>query len=149
MIAVGPMSNVTDISVTVLKPLPRAAHILVVEDSQTLRLALCAYLKERGWNVSGAATPEEALARLKKPLMKIDLVFTGIELAGGTGGLLLANWMRQNRPGIPVFLAGGGTAETIKMADTLAPGGPFFIRPYDFGADARMIGQVLAAHQNG
>jgi CheY-like chemotaxis protein len=141
-------SNVmADGSAELANPRIRAPNIMIVEYSLPLRQALSAYLHNCGLTVMDVGTAVDALQRLKNPLVKIDLVFTDMDLTGDMDGFSLANWLRRNRPATPVLLAIRGTAETIKLADITAAGEPFFIKPYDFGRVAKRIDQILLARK--
>lgn len=78
-------------------------HILVTDDDKRLRGLLCKYLGEHGYEVSEAATAEEArsiLSLLRCELMVLDVMMpgeTGLELASGMSSL--------NRPSILMLTA--------------------------------------------
>jgi PAS domain S-box-containing protein len=55
-----------------------AEHVLIVEDSTELRMLVSQVLKRHGYQVSEAATPEEALAFTQQPGMSVDLLLMDV-----------------------------------------------------------------------
>ncbi|MGH6829477.1 MAG: response regulator [Rhizomicrobium sp.] len=81
--------------------------ILVVEDEPWIRLALADHLEGCGFVVLEAASVATAITLIEAhPL--IELVFTDVRFPDDDeGGLALARWVAQHRPGIPLMLASG------------------------------------------
>ncbi len=67
--------------------------ILVVEDHQASRLALCAFLNRRGYRTLEAATAAQALDLVSKH--SIDLVISDINLPDGSGHTLMTQLREQ------------------------------------------------------
>jgi CheY-like chemotaxis protein len=88
--------------------------ILLVEDSDDVRQVADMYLRSLGYQVVAASSGEEALALLEKT-GRIDLLFTDVIMPGGMNGLVLAEKLRQLRPGTPVLLATGYMDEAIQQ----------------------------------
>jgi CheY-like chemotaxis protein len=65
--------------------------VLVVDDEIMIRLVIADYLRECGYRVFEAGSPEDAVSILQSDL-KIDIVFTDLELPGHSSGLELARW---------------------------------------------------------
>jgi CheY-like chemotaxis protein len=80
--------------------------VLVVEDEVLLRLVVAEYLRDCGFKVIEAAHADEALMVLKQPDLRIDVLFSDIEMPGSMDGFALAQWTRTNCPGLAVMLTG-------------------------------------------
>jgi DNA-binding NtrC family response regulator len=80
--------------------------ILVVEDDVLVRMAIAQYLRDCGYRVLEAAHADEAMTVLLQVETKIDIVFSDIEMPGSIDGFGLSRWIRDNRPGLDVILAG-------------------------------------------
>ncbi|MBV9735237.1 MAG: response regulator [Acidisphaera sp.] len=85
------------------RPGPR---LLIVEDEFLIRLTLATALAEDGFQVSEAASGEEALALLAA-VEPIDLLLTDIQLSGALDGLALARAARRQAPDLPVIFMTG------------------------------------------
>jgi two-component system NtrC family sensor kinase len=80
-----------------------AAQILIVEDSETQALLLCALLEEEGWEVTRAATAEAALEELDRHLPTLMIV--DYHLPGIQGDELCRRVrMRVNMRSIPILM---------------------------------------------
>ena len=85
----------------------RTPAILVVENEILIRLAISDYLRECGFKVYEAGSSGEAIEIFQSNRAAIDLVFTDVRLPDGMDGFGLAQWVRQNRPGVRVILTSG------------------------------------------
>lgn len=119
------------------------SRILIVEDELLVRLALAEFLEHTGFETVEAGSGKEAVGILEETDTKIDLVFSDIRMPGPMDGFQLALWIRAHRPGLPVFLTSGdiGKAQTTFE---LAPGQPFFLKPYDLDKVAARMRSTLA-----
>ena len=106
------------------------ASILIVDADIISRHAIADYLRHCGYAIVEAANTDEALVVLWEPTLSIDVIVCDIAAIGARSGFELANWVRQNRPGLEVRLAGTmeGTAAT---AADLCESGPHLARPYE------------------
>ncbi len=98
--------------------------VLVVEGDVLLRITLSAYLRDCGYRVIQAANADEAIMVLEEDLEPpIDIVLSEVAISGRLDGFGLAQWIRKNRPGLPVMLVGtpGGAAGA---ASELCQSGP-------------------------
>ena len=111
-------------------PKERCPAVLVVEDEVLIRLVIADYLRECGFKVYEAATALEAIEVLESDQASIDLVFTDIRLPGEINGFALGQWVRANRPGLPVILTSGDSKKS-EAAKELCENEPFFAKPYD------------------
>ena len=82
-------------------------RVLIVEDEAYVRQSLGELLEARGYDVSLAASVEEALSRL--PRTPVDVVLTDLRMPGADG-LDLVGRLQSSHPEIPVVvLTGQGT----------------------------------------
>jgi len=104
--------------------------VLVVESDVLLRIVICEYLRHCGYRVIEAVNSDEALTLLQEPTVVTDIVLTAIKLPGSLDGFALGQWIRQNRPGIDLVLA-GNAVRAADAAANLCETGPTLSRPYD------------------
>jgi CheY-like chemotaxis protein len=97
--------------------------VLVVEDEVLLRLVVAEYLRDCGFKVIEAAHADEAVMVLKQPDLRIDVLFSDIEMPGSMDGFALAQWTRANRPGLEVILT-GSVPRAVNAAADLCEEGP-------------------------
>ncbi|HZQ60829.1 MAG TPA: ATP-binding protein [Casimicrobiaceae bacterium] len=93
----------------------RVAHpapglrVLLVDDNVDLMAATSPVLASFGFDVKTAASADEALHRLQETA--VDVVLSDVSMPGERNGLDLARIIRSERPGLPVVLVTGYTAE--------------------------------------
>jgi CheY-like chemotaxis protein len=104
--------------------------ILVIDDDVLVRLAISRYLRECGFNVIEAASSEEALLVLQEPNLPVHVVLCNVTMRTGVDGFNLARWLRANKPGLPIILAGSHAAAAEAAAD-LCEHGPMLAKPYE------------------
>jgi CheY-like chemotaxis protein len=117
--------------------------VLVVEDEVLLRLRIAAYLRDCGYKVIEAADADEAVLVLKHSGIKIDVLFSDVEMPGAMDGFALAQWTRANRPGLDVILA-GSVPRAVDAAANLCEEGPV-PKPYEPQSVHDRIRRLLAA----
>jgi CheY-like chemotaxis protein len=110
-------------------PKDRTPSILVVEDEMLIRFAISDYLQHCGFRVHVANDAAEAVKILEKG-DPVDLVFSDVVMPGEMNGFGLAQWIRKNRPGLPVVLTSGDSKKAA-VAKELCENEPFFGKPYD------------------
>jgi len=93
----------------------QAAHVMVVDDEAVARVSLAEILRLEGYQVSTAASGEEALSLLNKSgpfdLMVLDLKMPGMD------GLEVTETVQMRSPGtVVVLLTAFGTLETAIQA---------------------------------
>lgn len=108
-------------------------EVLMVEDDALVASVVGPALESQGHRVTLCRDADEAVAVLAGGAA-FDVVFTDVVMPGSRNGLDLARWCRAHRPGLPVVLATGYTAQPIDL-DV-----PVLRKPYD-------IDHVLAALQ--
>ncbi|HVP86092.1 MAG TPA: response regulator [Rhizomicrobium sp.] len=118
-------------SAAVMFPAPdeRTPAILIVEDEVLIRFVLADYLRECGFKVLEAGDAAEAIQILEAEV-DIDLVFSDVQMPGEMDGFGLAQWVRRNRPNLPITLTSGDSKKSA-AAKELCENEPFFAKPYD------------------
>ncbi|HWV42039.1 response regulator [Pseudorhodoplanes sp.] len=85
---------------------PRQNCVLLVEDEPLIAEIIGEALTESGHLVHLAANAEEAMAHFSNG-MRVDLLFTDINLPGGLDGVGLAEQARGVNPTLPIVFASG------------------------------------------
>lgn len=122
--------------------------ILVVEDEVLIRFAVADYLRACGYQVLEAANADEAVVLLDAADMKIDLVFSDVQMPGTRDGFGLARWIRSKRPGVRVMLTSGAD-RSAEIAGELCDMGPVEPKPYDHKKLLQRIRSLLAQSNDG
>jgi DNA-binding response OmpR family regulator len=94
-----------------------AGHVMVIDDSRTVRQFAVAALTKGGYRVSACATMDEALdvlAETAPDCVVTDIFMPGI---GGIEGMAL---LRTKRPDLPIMAMSGGLAERMQSDKALA-----------------------------
>jgi DNA-binding response OmpR family regulator len=78
------------------------AHILIVDDEPSIRLFLGDELAQAGYEVTTAASGEQALARLEE--QSIDLILLDLKMQGIDGSQVMAKVERQPLPPVVIML---------------------------------------------
>ncbi len=81
-------------------------RLLIVEDEEQVRKFIVTLLERNGYEVTEAATAEEALERFNKEKGHFDLVCSDVVLPG-EDGVWLAERLSGQNPEIPILLASG------------------------------------------
>jgi two-component system, chemotaxis family, chemotaxis protein CheY len=107
-----------------------AAHILVVDDHQAIRIALSGVIRQdRRLTVVGEASTGEMALEVVKAL-RPDLVCLDV-LMPGMGGLATLKRMREEHPMVmPIIITGAGTSDVVKEALALGAKG-FVVKPFN------------------
>ena len=109
---------------------PSPQSILIVDADILSRHAIADYLRHCGYAVVEAANADEALFALGELTLSIDVIVCDIATLPSANGFELATWVRQNRPGLEVKLA-GGVEKAAQLATELCEVGPHLKRPYE------------------
>ena len=113
-------------------PSGRIRTILVVEDETLVRLDISEYLRSCGFETYEAPNAARAIEILEGSDHAIDLVFSDLQMPGETDGIGLAQWIRKNRPDLPILLT-SGDSQRAALAKELCENEPFLAKPYDAG----------------
>jgi|SRR5581483_5960808 two-component system alkaline phosphatase synthesis response regulator PhoP len=96
---------------------PESAHILVVDDEGAIRYSISKTLQRVGYQVSAAASGEEALDMLAE--QNFDVVLTDIRMPGLTGVELLARIKEKAPDAIVILMTGyaslGTAVESLRL----------------------------------
>lgn len=120
--------------------------MLVVEDDVLVRLVIAAYLRDCGYRVFEAANGDEAIKLLQRDEAGIGVVLTDVEMPGETDGFALAQWIRRERPGVELVIA-GTPARAAEAAGDLCEEGPQRAKPYEPSLALDRIRRLLAMRQ--
>jgi CheY-like chemotaxis protein len=104
-----------------------ATHILLVDDSQTLRDLTEMQLVEEGYQVTGASSGVEAVALIGRDPDRYDLLLTDYAMPM-MSGLELVEAARRRRPALPaVIITGYAQVEALaaRPADVAVVSKPF------------------------
>jgi DNA-binding response OmpR family regulator len=104
--------------------------VLVSDGGILVRSQVCSYLRECGFKVIEALNAEEAISILTEPALTVDFVISDVDLSGPMDGFALAQWMRREKPGLPIILAATPERAARAAAD-LCGSGPLLAKPYD------------------
>jgi two-component system, cell cycle sensor histidine kinase and response regulator CckA len=114
--------------------------ILVVEDQDVLREAICDYLGSKGYTVRQAGDAEQALRESEAG--PVDLLLTDL-IMPGMGGAELGHIMRSRCPALRVIYMSGYTDNTVR-AMQFRMDGVMLQKPFRLQELALKIRQVLA-----
>jgi signal transduction histidine kinase len=125
-------------------PAPRGREtILVVEDNEDVRNVVVRQLADLGYTALAAANPRAALAILKDPAAKIDLLFTDLIMPGGMSGHDLAHAAVAHRPGLAVLFTSGYPGNSLRNGDRIKDGEHFLGKPYRRDDLARKLREIF------
>lgn len=98
-------------------PDPKSAHVLVVDDEGAIRYSISKTLQRIGYQVSAAASGEEALEMMAD--QNFDVVLTDIRMPGLTGVELLGKIKEQAPDAIVILMTGyaslGTAVESLRL----------------------------------
>ena len=107
-----------------------------------MRAVIADYLRDCGYRVLEAGNPEDAVAILGSKL-KVDIVFTDLELPGHSSGLELARWIRRRHSDVRVIVT-SGMYSSAELAGELCEAGPPIVKPYESDAVVERIRSLTA-----
>jgi len=124
----------------------KRASVLLVEDEQLICDLAAEVLAEQGFEVRAVSTAMEALRYLMAGL-KVDILFTDVNLPGDMDGETLAQRARELRPDLPVMYTSGRR----QCIETLHPveGSMFVAKPYNPFDIGPLLEYLVAAKQIG
>jgi len=108
-----------------------------------VRMPISQYLRDCGYKVIEAANADEAIHVLLHKETVVHVVFSDIEMPGAVDGFGLAKWIRENRSGLDVLLA-GTVSRAVESAKDLCEQGPV-PKPYQAQTVHNHIRRLLAA----
>jgi two-component system, response regulator PdtaR len=113
--------------------------ILVVEDELLIRMDIVNELQDRGFEVLEAADADEAIALLAMNL-RIEVLFTDVNMPGSMDGLKLAAAVRDRWPPVKIIVTSGH--QNVERSD-LPSESLFFTKPYTPDAIAKAAQQLV------
>jgi putative nucleotidyltransferase with HDIG domain len=115
-------------SVTVAPPDRDAARVLVVDDDETIRVALSRFLRSRGYVVTAVGSASDALAALDRD--HCDVALCDVRMPGMTGMELLPAALRKNPELAVVMLTAVNDAPTATEALALGAS-DYLVKPVE------------------
>ncbi len=122
--------------------------ILLVEDDDPVRAAVCSILERSGYRVLEARNGGEALLVCEQHRERIHLLLTDVVLPR-MNGTQLARRLTSGRPDMKVLFMSGYTGETIVHHGVLVPGSAHLQKPLTPDKLTRKVREVLGARGNG
>jgi DNA-binding response OmpR family regulator len=116
---------------------------LVLDDEESLREIMCRILRGRGFTVTGAGDPAEALATLNDPATRLDILVTDLGLPTGFG-VEVARQAAIVRPGLPVVFVSGLSKPDAVGRGLLDPDARLLQKPFRREALAEAVRAALA-----
>ena len=120
----------------------RVATILIVEDEETLRLAVSKALRRRGFLVIEAGNGSEAMHVLSTHKDQIDAVLLDVTIPG-TSSREVFYKIQETRPDLKVIVTSAYSKETVDTFFTGLRIDHFIRKPFQLGDLARLLGDVL------
>ncbi|MBM4280445.1 MAG: sigma-54-dependent Fis family transcriptional regulator [Deltaproteobacteria bacterium] len=106
------------------------AHVLIVDDNETLREAAASVVRKLGHQVTTAISGDEGVARFARA--PADLVLTDLKMAAGDGLSALARIREADRDAVVIVMTGFGT---VQSAVDAMKGGAFDFLEKPFAPD--------------
>lgn len=116
--------------------------VLVVEDQPGVRSVVRSALERAGYGVLEAENGEAALAIFGREGKGIDLVITDVVMPR-MGGRILAERLRERRPGIPILFMSGYTADDFTHQSIREDGVHLLEKPFDARVLQKKVREVL------
>jgi two-component system, NtrC family, response regulator AtoC len=120
------------------------AHVLVVDDDESMRNFLCDFLSERGYEPSTAATAEEAVRQFSE--QRPSAVLLDVLLPGMDGLEVLASLKKIDREVPVIVLSGHGRTATVVQAMKLGAI-DFVAKPFEAAELEKPVANALRQHQ--
>jgi CheY-like chemotaxis protein len=103
--------------------------ILVVEDRAAVRDVTIRRLTQLGYGVAEAENARAAIDLLEQGA-PVDLVFSDVVMPGEMTGFDLREWVRANRPDLPVVLTSGFAEDVLRARDAEEGANDILRKPY-------------------
>ena len=122
---------------------PRGTEvILVVEDEEAIRTAICRSLRSLGYFVLEAKQGEDALAVLQQYHGPAHMLITDLVMPE-LGGAPLIDLLHGSYPGMKVLIVSGYDAPTLQEKGALNPHAHFLAKPFTVDRLATMVREIL------
>ena len=109
-----------------------------------MRRIVTKQIAELGYAVIEAQSPKEALALLKDPQVRIDLLFTDLVMPGGMNGHELARMAIAERPGLRALFTSGYSDSSLRGDERLREDEHFLSKPYRKQDLARKLEEIFS-----
>jgi len=117
-------------------------RILLVEDDDATRTAVCALLEDAGFVCEGVVSGEQALARVRED--SFDLVLLDLVLPGISGADVQRELRRDSRTRfLPILFLTAQTDREAKVAQLSAGADDYLTKPYDADELIARVGAAL------
>ena len=116
--------------------------ILVAEDEEALREAVCDYLRSLGYTVLEATSGQDALAVVSKHEEHLDLLITDLVMPRMSGEEL-SRMLGPLRPDLKTIYMSGYTDDAALRHGVLEANVTFLQKPFNLGALARKVREML------
>jgi two-component system cell cycle sensor histidine kinase/response regulator CckA len=117
--------------------------ILIVEDEEITRTFLSRVLKGNGYSVFEAGGVEEAERIFEENKDKINMVFSDVILADGSGLTFVEGLISKNEKVI-ILLSSGYISDKVEVLDMAKRKFDFLDKPYDVAQLLRKVKEILA-----
>jgi PAS domain S-box-containing protein len=121
---------------------PGTETILVAEDEEALREAMCGYLRSLGYTVFAAGSGQQALAVASQQEGSIDLLVTDLVMPG-MSGRELAQMLGSLRLDLKTIYMSGYADEAVLRHGIPELGAAFLQKPFNLGTLARKVRDTL------
>lgn len=122
------------------------ARILVVDDADSIRLQICAYLRQHGYNVNDAWSLAGAMRAIN--LLELDLAIVDLELGDGDG-LTLVRALQEK--GVPCMVVSVRSAVIDRVLSLELGADDYMVKPIDLREMLLRVKKIVAhnvsAHQ--
>jgi len=125
-------------------PLRGTETLLLVEDEKSVRDTIDIYLRDLGYNVLVAETPDEALRLVEQHPNEIHLLITDV-IMPGMNGCVLAQRLSEQHPTIKHLFISGFTADVLAQRGTQINSVNFLSKPFGRDLLAGKVRQILDA----
>ncbi len=123
-----------------IKPARSSATIAMVDDDESVRMALSSSLRSASWNVIAYASAHHLLDDARRS--KLKLVVADIQMPGMDGFALLESIKLWKRPIPVIFITAYATEAMFERAKTHGAAG-FFSKPVDDARLLALVGELL------
>ena len=120
-------------------------RILVVDDKDALREIATRILIRAGYEVTAAATRDEALRVSHDKNARLDLVLTDVIMPGISVREFI-DATHAARPGLPVVLMSGYATDHARTGDSVPDSFPMLAKPFQAATLLRQVSTTLADH---
>lgn len=118
-------------------PPGRSERVLLVDDTDVVRVMMCEMLRQAGYRIIDVANARDALEQLRSH-SDIDILITDVGLPG-MNGRDLADAARELRPTLPVLFITGYTEEAESRQAFLGEGMSLLLKPFNLADLLRAV----------